>query len=110
MQKRKFDLPDMYLELAEGTAEWYMGTHFFEEACDLYDAEEIVKQGKNLLGIRFTLFIIRMEVYINHLKEEKMFITNDQCGIKTVSEYFPLTFQRAGLIFTRTVRGMRLKF
>ncbi|OUP62864.1 hypothetical protein B5F13_12045 [Drancourtella sp. An177] len=50
MQKRKFDLPDMYLELAEGTAEWYMGTHFFEEACDLYDAEEIVKQGKKFAG------------------------------------------------------------
>ena len=50
MKKKIFDLPEMYVERAEGTAEWYFGTDFEEDICDLYEAEEMVKEGGIFTG------------------------------------------------------------
>lgn len=50
MKIKKFNLPDMYLELADGTSDWYIGLHFTEDICDLYEAEEMKKEGKIFVG------------------------------------------------------------
>lgn len=50
MRKKIFDLPEMYVERAEGTEEWYFGTDFEEDICDLYEAEEMVKEGRIFPG------------------------------------------------------------
>ncbi|WP_283683112.1 hypothetical protein [Parablautia sp. Marseille-Q6255] len=45
MRKRKFELPNMYVELADGTLDWYIGLHFEEDICESYDVENLLREG-----------------------------------------------------------------
>ena len=50
MVKKNFHHTSMYLSPAEGTSEWYIGTHFEEDICDLYEAEERIEFRGNFPG------------------------------------------------------------
>jgi hypothetical protein len=90
MNIKEFHLPKMYLQPVEGSTHWYLGMHFPEEICELYEAEEMVKQGKAFVGNQpYWIHYPEGTVYAPFQKQQNVYYEtpvwdNDQFGILCV--------------------------
>ena len=81
-----------YPEPIDGTSEWYYSQKGTDDFLDLYEAEEIVKDGHAFGGMNCHLFIFLMARYLVLLNLGKIFMLRLLCGMMESFIFYVLIF------------------